>query len=337
MTQKAFLFLFFYFFCLAPMAQQSSVVVKKAGTPYIKNYTAKDYNADVFSHAIVQDNRGVMYVGNNSGVLEYDGNNWRLIRLSNNSRVYSLAFDKTKNRVYVGGVGDFGYLKPNAQGETVYVSLLPEVPEEEQKFKHVWGVIVVSSSKIFFRTQVKIFILDRDNIQIIKYKKKHSFHKLFHINNVIYVRARGKGLLKFVDNQLQFIPGSNIFVKHGVYTMLPFDAKKILIVTRGLGLLLYDGKTFSSWKTEISDYTKTYRVYGSTQLGDKYFIVNTLRKGIIILDKKGKVVQHINQIKGLISSSIYNSFIDKDANIWATTNKGLSHITLNHPTVHGIT
>jgi hypothetical protein len=57
----------------------------EAGRPFIRHYTRKEYRASDQNWAIVQDDRGVMYVGNSVGVLEYDGVSWRLIQVPNKS------------------------------------------------------------------------------------------------------------------------------------------------------------------------------------------------------------------------------------------------------------
>ncbi len=63
-----------------------AIVIEQAnaqenGKPFIHNYTVADYAASTQNWAIVQDKRGVMYIGNNDGILEYDGSEWRLIRV----------------------------------------------------------------------------------------------------------------------------------------------------------------------------------------------------------------------------------------------------------------
>lgn len=47
-------------------------------SPIVRNYSVSDYNAGIQNWAIAQDERGVMYFGNNSGLLEFDGSAWRL-------------------------------------------------------------------------------------------------------------------------------------------------------------------------------------------------------------------------------------------------------------------
>ena len=75
------------------------------GLPYIQNYTPKDYN---YAHAqnwgIAQDERGVIYVANWDGLLEYDGQTWRGIAIPNKN-MQSLAINR-EGRMFVGGVGD---------------------------------------------------------------------------------------------------------------------------------------------------------------------------------------------------------------------------------------
>ena len=91
------------------------------GFPLITNYLPKEYSANVQNWAVIQDNRGVLYFGNVSGVLEYDGVNWRLIHIPNDV-VRCFAIDKD-GKIYVGGINEVGYLKPDSIGSLNYVSL----------------------------------------------------------------------------------------------------------------------------------------------------------------------------------------------------------------------
>lgn len=329
MRQRILLLLYTCCLCFTLVAQDQPSPAKLEGLPTIHNYSVNDYNADVFNHAVVQDNRGLIYVANNSGVLEYDGSHWRLIKLPNKSRVYSLTVDKIKNRVYVGGVGEFGYLTPNKQGKTAFVSLLKMVPKTHRRFTQVWSTNVTKDGKTIFRTHTAIFALQADKIIVYKPSPKHSFHVSFYVNNQFYVRERGTGIKKMIGNKLELIPAGEFFASKSVYAMLHYDTKHLLVVSRS-GMYLYDGKTFTLWQNELNDYLKSYRVYYCKPFRKGYYIVNTLRKGIFIIDKKGRIHQHIDQEHGLINSSVYNSFVDKDGNIWVASNQGLSCIVASN-------
>lgn len=92
------------------------------GAPFIRNYLPKEYKSSSQNWAIIQDNRGVIYFGNSSGILEFDGKKWRLIEVSNKSVVRSLAKDN-KGIIYVRASSEFGYLASDASGLLKYISL----------------------------------------------------------------------------------------------------------------------------------------------------------------------------------------------------------------------
>jgi len=84
----------------AVAATQPAARAAEAGRPFVRRYLPSEYGAPEQNWAIVQDDRGVVYVGNNAGVLEYDGTSWRLIRMPNKTTVRSLAKDGA-GRIYV--------------------------------------------------------------------------------------------------------------------------------------------------------------------------------------------------------------------------------------------
>ncbi len=73
---------------------------RESGPPYLHNYTIRDYNAGTQNWSVVQDRRGLMYLGNNAGILEYDGVQWRLIATPNHTVIRSRAVDSS-GRIWV--------------------------------------------------------------------------------------------------------------------------------------------------------------------------------------------------------------------------------------------
>jgi len=135
------------------------------GKPYLTNWLPKDYGAHAQNWAIAQDDRGVMYFGNNSGVLEFDGVSWRLLEFGNNSFARSLAI-ADDGKLYVGGKGEFGYFAPVHESvkdgkakktfKRPFVSLLKYLQPEDREFTDVWN-IAISSQGVFFRAEQRLF------------------------------------------------------------------------------------------------------------------------------------------------------------------------------------
>ena len=80
------------------------------GRPFIRTYAPLDVNAAGQNWSMVQDARGVLYVGSQSGVIEFDGVNWRLIETKTLATVRSLAIDAA-GVIYAGSTRTSGSAK----------------------------------------------------------------------------------------------------------------------------------------------------------------------------------------------------------------------------------
>ncbi len=297
------LFVIIIFFFTKGVAQALLPLVKQKGTPSVINHNTNNYNADPLNFDVTQDERGIMYFANSSGVLEYDGNTWRMLKLPNESRVYSLAYDKQTRRVYVGGVGDFGYLSSDSQGITKFISLKSLVPEKLRDFKHVWLTFVTPHQGIIFFTTSGVYLLKDGKIKTFSPSSKNPFHAAFFVKNNLYVREWGVGLKKLNGKQLKLVPNGEAFANERIYAMLPYNAQSILVITRTKGLFLYDGQNFTPWHSELTPkFLEEAQVYFSKTLGNSYFALATTKKGVIILNKRGKIIQQIDESAGLVTT-----------------------------------
>ena len=133
----------------------------EVGMPVVVSHSLKDVSEFNQVWTILQDRRGVMYLGLGGGqILEYDGVTWRKIDTAMDV-VRSMALDDS-GRIWVGGDGGFGYLAPDASGTLTYVSLLDHVPENSHSFTDVWQTLVTPQG-IFFRVLRTAISLGREN------------------------------------------------------------------------------------------------------------------------------------------------------------------------------
>ena len=72
---------------------------EEIGIPYIANFTEKNHNGGTQNWEVVQSTNGIIYIGNNLGILEYDGVSWRIIKTP--STVRSLAID-SNGKIFFG-------------------------------------------------------------------------------------------------------------------------------------------------------------------------------------------------------------------------------------------
>ena len=85
--------------------------VSRYGLPITQNFTPKKYGAGIQNWDVVQDSQGLMYFGNNLGLLEYDGINWNLNPVKNATKVRSVLIGND-GKIYVGSGDGFLYKVP---------------------------------------------------------------------------------------------------------------------------------------------------------------------------------------------------------------------------------
>ena len=117
------------------------------GLPFINNYFHEEYNAGTQNWSITQDSGGLMYFGNNKGVLQFDGTNWNLYSLPNNSIVRSVNW--INNKLYAGGFGEFGYFAADENGILIYNSLSDSLKETDLALGELWRIFSTEYGIVF--------------------------------------------------------------------------------------------------------------------------------------------------------------------------------------------
>jgi signal transduction histidine kinase len=347
--KKILLLIMFAGLLLPAASRAQSNTPNELGKPQLTAWLPKDYDAATQNWAIVQDDRGVLYFGNNSGILEYDGVSWRLIQLPDKNVCRSLAKD-ANGRIYAGGVGDFGYLTPDSLGQMDFVSLLGYVPEEARNFADVWKTHILGE-KVYFNSVNYLFrwtpsgassseSITAGKIKI--WKPEDTYHQSFVVNGVLYIREWGKGLLRMEGDSLKLVHGGEQFDNERIYVMLPFpdelslsdkggisSTHKILVGTRTQGMFLYDGHTFRPFKTEADEFLRQNSIYQpGAILPDGRLLLNTVSGGVVVLDSKGKLLQIIDRSSGLPDNSVYYVYSDpmRPKTQWLGLNRGIARV-----------
>ncbi|MGB6729422.1 MAG: GAF domain-containing protein [Terracidiphilus sp.] len=301
----------------------------QAGLPIIRNYSTKDYNAGPQVWSVIEDKRGLIYVGSSSGaILEFDGVTWRKI-FHPSSTVRSLALYDL-GRVYAGLEADFGYLAPDAAGSLQYVSLLDKVPAADRDFTDVWQILVTPQG-VFFRSYQKLFRWDGNRLKVWTAPDGSRFQALSLVRGHIYTALGGMGLEEIVGDDLRPASGGDAYKNSVKLFLHPFDNGQILVSARNELLTLYDGQKATPFKTGADDYLKKHEIYTSTILNDGAICLTTLGGGAVILEHDGRLRQVLDQGAGLLSSQTLSAYQDRDGGLWIGSDAGVSRVELNSP------
>ena len=99
---------------------------------YVINYKKELFGKGSQTWQIEAFNENWVYFANKNGLLQYEGSDWKLLPLHNESDVRSLHLSDKLKRIYVGGEGEFGYFHADASGKLLYVKLIRFTPCQQQ-------------------------------------------------------------------------------------------------------------------------------------------------------------------------------------------------------------
>ena len=297
--------------------------------PPLQNYSDQQYDSHIQNWGIAQDTSGIIYVANVGEVLEYDGVEWRAIQVENN-RALSIARASDK-RVFIGGIGSFGYLeKPSADTSITlkFQSLVSNIPDSSIKLTNIWNTFSLGQA-VYFRQRETLFQLKADSISI--FKPKNSIRRSFRVRDKVILSDIGEGLYTVENSNLQPVPNSSQFIDRDVNAILPHGDDHWLIADRTEGLSVFDGTDLIPMKSPVNDFLVNNKVYTGIQLPDETYLFGTLNKGIVQVDKNGKLLRKINSDNGLQSDQVHSLFLDQANNVWAALGNGLSLIEPLNP------
>jgi ligand-binding sensor domain-containing protein/DNA-binding CsgD family transcriptional regulator len=302
--------------------------IKGIGLPDIKNYKHKEYNGGTQNWAVDQDKKGNIYFANNAGLLQYDGSNWHKYNMPNHPSIRSLKIGNDE-KIYVGGYNDFGYFETDSKGKLKFVSLSNLVNDNNRKeIDFIWKIHIFNN-EVIFQSFERAYFYNGKSLRQLDAPNRFQFS--FLVNNKLYFQDKTLGLLELKSNKLQILPNTTILNKTEVWGISQINDKKLLITTLNGGLYYYENNTLTQWNSPANTFTKTNSCLGGVTTPNGFILLNTVLDGLIVCDKAGNILQHINQKNGLQNNTLLTSFIDAKNNLWLGLDNGITFINISSP------
>jgi class 3 adenylate cyclase/ligand-binding sensor domain-containing protein len=301
-----------------------------SGNTFIQNFSNQKYKAHPQNWEIIQDKRGLVYVANPRGVLEFDGIQWKIIENTRENVVYSLACNEN-NTIFVGRHNDIGKLVVDSTGNLAYKSLNFLLPKDKREFGQVWRTHAIGN-QVFFQTSKYIFIYGNNAIKIVEAEENKNFSFSYLVNNKLYV-SQDLGLYEWKQNQLTLIPETENLYGLEIISLLPYSTSEILLImTDGQKWILSPGKPKKRWITQEESLFKGILYYHAIKLRDGGYLLGSITgEGAIHINPKGEILSIYDKKSGLQDVQIYYLMQDILGGVWLCLNNGISRIEINSP------
>ncbi len=301
-----------------------------------KYYSSKEYDGGTQNWAIVQDERGALYFGNNRGVLIFDGYNWELVG-EEVSTVRSLSID-SNGTIYVGGNNEFGYLMPDRYGKMKYYSLLDSIDDNHKGFGEIWNIQSLSDT-VYFLTDSLLFRYSNNDFLYWE-SQADGYYLNQAINGKHYIQELGIGLMTIKNDSLRLVDGGEYFSDIRIRKVFAFN-DGLLICSRNDGIFLYDESGEGGLIKSIGDvnenakrlnnYFIEHSFYQGTIIGEDYFAFGSVTGEVLVINKNFEVVDILNH-KSIGSKSRTNYlFYQDNQQLWLALDKGISMVEVQTP------
>ncbi|MEW5846734.1 MAG: SpoIIE family protein phosphatase [Bacteroidota bacterium] len=321
------------FLLFALTLTSNSLFAQEIGRYPLVNFHHRQYNGHSQSWAITQDKRGMIYVANNIGVIEFDGFDWRHISI-NNALARCLGTD-SNGRVWVGGQDEVGYLAADSTNSLKFYSLTKLLPERFAK-PGLIRQIYPTDDAVYFSTFQTLFRINKD-LTVKYWEPKTQFHRSYFVDNIIFINQRDYGLTYLYNDSLIKVPGCEILGTQLVYTILPYNYRYLLVGTQTNGFYLLDKQALTTqslpsdfksllpFKTSNDDFFVTNRIYSGVMLAEGLWAIGTYSGGVAIINSNGQIVRTISKETGLQDNTAWYLYADNSQNIWMALNNGISY------------
>jgi ligand-binding sensor domain-containing protein len=142
----------------------------------------------------------------------------------------------------------------------------------------------------------------------------------------LFIRQINVGLMTLERDSLVPAQELHSIAQETVYFMIPFDTGDILIGTRASGLFISDGNRTRPFATDADEFLKKNQMYHAAMLADGRFAIGTLRGGVVIIDKNGRIRETLNQSTGLTDDGVYYLYTDRQQSLWLGLSNGIAHV-----------
>lgn len=301
------------------------------GMPPIHNYTKQDYRAETQNWAVAQDPRGLLYFGNNLGLLEYDGTQWATYPLPNRSIVRALTLD-AQGMLLVGGQDELGYFAEGERGKPQFHSLTHLLPAAYRRFEDVWKIFSTPAGT-FWGTHSALFLhggaQDTQAFRVIPAPGR--FDNFFWCQGKLLVTDLVAGIFHWDGDTLHLLPGSEFFAGKHISAIIPHPIQGWLILTQEAGIFHYQLDNIRPWAEELSAFFAEHQIYCGIRLREGGLAVGTSQNGLVLLDETGRWLQQYHEGNGLLNNSVLAVFEDQHQNLWLGLENGLSYVEINSP------
>ncbi|WP_221030509.1 sensor histidine kinase [Actomonas aquatica] len=309
------------------MAQSETapaVALEERGFPAARKYLPSEYDGHNQIWDAGRTSDGLLYFGAHGEVLEFDGINWRKIPVPGAAFVRGLAID-AQDRIWVGGVNEFGEIRPGPDGRLRFHSLRDQLPADLTQIGDIRTIHALPEGVYFQSDQ---YLLRWDGRSLLRWDMHEKFICLAVPFGDRLILCRTEGWqMPTPDGGWETVPWQPDPEEETLISDLVPDGRGGWwgAATRH-GVLRTDLQSSRFVSSPVADYIRQSRLMALARLDDGRLLWGTLGRGLLVTDADLNPLLLLDESNVLPSSTVINIRVMPANIVWVCTENGLSRL-----------
>jgi diguanylate cyclase (GGDEF)-like protein len=273
-------------------------------------------------YALAQSPDGLIYASDASGLLEFDGRDWR--RIARDSKAAVIVLGVTRAGELVIGGGEYLHLMPDPREPDRFFDISEELAGGLHGSGDFWE-FAEDDQQWCVRSPSLLVCKHADGFR--SYRAQHGFGRMFQTSSAILIQVDGVGLSRVTAQGPQLIPGGDALKSGGLSSLVQFPDGRIAAVTGDpMGLWLWRGDEAPRLHARIAADALSMPVgIGWIVDGDRIALPED-HGGVAILDLEGQVRERIDPAALGLGTGAQALLVDREGALWVAWRTAVSRV-----------
>jgi diguanylate cyclase (GGDEF)-like protein len=282
------------------------------GLPLMQRFTPRDHHASATSVAVLAAPGGYVYVGNDRGLLRFDGSHWDLLQLPGRLSARAIALDPL-GTVYVGTYDRFGRAEIDATGAMHFVDMTESLRSSPQAppIGQVWLICSTDAGMYVYSDSV-LTLLASDG------RREHwpinpDIRAPYCTSAGVFARVHGRGMSQLGDEGFALLPGGEVFKQDPLYHVFDTEQGPLAVGEQGF-YRLQDGRLQLLPDTDGHRFAD-YPPYAGAMLPNGDLVFGTYGGELLHFSADLRLLT----AHSVTANTIFELAVDGEGGLWAAT------------------
>ncbi|MCH5234217.1 MAG: hypothetical protein J1E16_02915 [Muribaculaceae bacterium] len=273
----------------------------------------------------INEKNGMIFIASNDGLVQFDGFSAEIFPFQNRRQARSFTIDEEENKIYIGGISEFGLFEPSALKSLEYVCLSDSIGDDRY-IGNIWGVYKVDNNLLAQGDNaVAVYDFVSGKHKIISTEHKLDVSSL--IDGVLWL-GTDDGLKLLLSKSIVNAPNSDELKGKRIRKILPY--KEGLLIITSDAIWTYNNQKLSYHIEFEPIFNDLKEVFSADIKGDK-LALGSVSHGVGILDLTSGDYDIYEEKDGLPSNTVVCLYFDNRGDLWAGLQFGVAKINLQNP------